>query len=282
MAWTDADTIKLHLQAFSVDSLEVRFLPYVLSGTDAIQLPHGTLSSGSVRVYALLVTDPAGPVPLTLTGESWFATGYDAAMPASIVLASSDPPLTRFLEGEDFAVLDESAQVKRIAGGAIGSGDTVQAWLIPLELFTEDVDYEVDYAAGTVTRIVTGGLPDPARVMISYSTNAAGATDALIGQAISEAESKILDRLRDGYSESSTDDGLVIGATELTLSQLCDDLAIRSLNSIGDPSADDRARRFMELAVRFRERATTTLSKFLKQPLPSAPSLQSNTPPLTW
>ncbi|MFH0881662.1 MAG: hypothetical protein V2A56_01650 [bacterium] len=282
MAWTDATTIKLHLQALSVDSLEVRFLPFVLSGASAIQLPHGTLSPGSVRVYALHVTDPAGPVPLTLSGESWYATGYDANAPGSIVIAPSDPPLSRFIEGVDYAVLDETAQVKRIASGAIGSGDTVQAYLLPLDLFAEGVDFEVDYAAGTVTRIVTGNLPDPARVLVSYSTNAAGTSDALIGQAISEAEAKIVDRLRDGYSASSTDEGLVIGATELTLSQLCDDLALRTLSSVGDPSADDRARRFMELSIRFRERATTTLSKFLKQPLPAAPSLQSNTPPHNW
>lgn len=282
MAWTDANTIKLHLQALSVDSLAVLFHPCLLSGTDAVQLPHGSLASGSVHLYALRANEPSGPTPLTLTGESWYATGVDACAPGSVILAPSDPPLTSYIEGEDYAVLDDTAQVKRIASGAIGSGDTVQVWLLPLVTFTEGVDFEVDYAAGTITRIVTGSLPDSARVLVSYATLAAGASDALIGQAISEAEAKILDRLRDGYSESSTDDGLVIGATELTLSQLCDDLALRTLSSVGDASADDRARRFMELSTRFRERATTTLSKFLKQPLPSAPSLQSNTPPLTW
>jgi hypothetical protein len=282
MSWTDANTIKLHLQALSVDSLTVQFHPCVLSGTDAFQLSHGSLASGNVHLYGLRENEPTGPLPLTLTGESWYATGVDACAPGSVVIAPADPPLSPYTEDVDFAVLDESAQVKRIAAGSIGSGDTVQVWLLPLEVFVEGVDYEVDYTAGTVTRIVTGSLPDPARLLVSYSTNAAGASDALIGQSINEAESKILDRLRDGYSVTSTDDGLVIGATELTLSQICDDLALRSLSAVGDSSADDRARRFMELSIRFRERATTTLSRFLKQPLPSAPSLQPNTPPLAW
>jgi len=282
MSWTDANLVKLHLQAFSVDALTVRLCPTILEGTDSTQLPHNTLSEGTLTIHQSLASGIAGPVSVTLTGTSWFATGYDAASPDSIVVSPTDPPLTRYIEGVDYAVDDVTAKIKRLDVGSITSGDTVQLWLIPLTLMDEDVDYSVNYASGTIARVVTGDLPDPARVYVSYSTSAAGATDALIGQVIQEAETKILERLREGYDESSTEDALTIGATELTVSTLCDDLALRSLTAVGDASADDRAKRFMELAVRYHERAISTLSRFLKQPLPSPVTLKPGSPPPVW
>lgn len=282
MSWTDATTVKLHLQAFSVDSLDVRFLPIILSGTDVVQLPHNTLADGSFTLHSMLAAEPSGPVDVTLTGTSWQTTGADAALPLSLVVAAADPPTSRYIEGVDYAVEDETARIKRIDSGAISSGATVKVWLLPLTAFVEGSDFELDTTSGQINRLDTGDLPDPARVYASYSTNASGASEALIGQAITEAERKILDHLRDGYDASSTDEGLTIGATELTLSILCDDLAMRALTGVGDPAADDRARRFMDLAVRFHQRAIATLSRFLKAPLPSVSTPQGNTSSAIW
>jgi hypothetical protein len=282
MGWTDATTVKLHLQAFSVDALAVPFHPVVFEGTEAVQLPHNTLAEGSVRVHAMLADNPVGPLELTLSGSSYSPLGYDACMPSSVVVAADDPPMIRYVEGLDYAVDDGSAKIKRLEGGAIPSGATVQVWLLPLTPFTEDIDFDVEHAEGLISRTAVSDLPDPARVLVSYSTSASGASGALIGQAIKEAESKITDRLRDGFDASSSDDGLVIGATELTIAILCDDLALRSLTGVGDNSADDRAKRFMELAVRYHERATSTLSRYLKAPLPASATVQSNSAPAGW
>ncbi len=283
MSWTDADTIKIHLQSFTVDSLTVKVLSLTLEGVTQQQLPHNTLLSGSVRVASQLAADPTGPVEITLTGTSWYPLGYQNILPGSVVVGNDDFPSTRYVEGADYAVKDVDGEIKRLSGSSIASGATIYVWLLPLTVYVEDQDYEVDHSAGRISRKVGSSIPDPARVLLDYQTSAAGASVALISRAITEAEEKITARLRDEYSTSSTDEGLKIGATELTLSIICDDLALRSLSGVGDPSSDDRARRFMELAVRYGQRATTTLGRFLTQPIPSSAILKNNPPaPNTW
>lgn len=274
--WTDLATLRKHLQAFDFDAIRVRFLEIVLPGSEQVQLPHNGLASGTVTVYTINASEPTGPDPLTLTGTSWHATGYDAFKPASVVVAEDDMPLDRYAEGADYAIENESARIKRLAGGSITDGATVQVWLLPLTALTEDVDYEIDTDTGVINRLAGGSLPDPARVYVSYDTTPARASEDLLLQAITEAEGKILARLKDGYDSSSDDDGLVIGATELALAIVCDDLAGGVLAGYHDSGADDRARRYMELARRYEERALYSLTPFLRLPPPAVAKRQQN------
>ncbi|MCB2198538.1 hypothetical protein KQI63_03985 [bacterium] len=283
MSWTEPDTIRVHLQALSIDALTVRFLPVQIQGSGAVQLPHASLASGQVKLYRIEATYPTGPVEVTLSGSGWVSLGLGPLHPKSVVLAKGWTLEDRYLEGIDYAVDEAAGSVKRLDGGTISPGATVKVWCLPLVELTEATDFEVDYTAGTIKRLPAGVLPDPTWVLVSYSTTAVGASDELIGQAISEAEAKILDRLKEGYDETSTDSGLGIGTTELTLSLLCDDMALRALAAVGDVSADDRARRFLDLSRRYEERAISTLSKFLRLPLPAVSTRQSNVPsPSGW
>lgn len=283
MSWTDADTIRVHLQALSVDALTVRFHPFQIAGTAAIQLPHAVLAREAVNLYRIVATYPTGPVEVTLAGTGWVSLGLGPLHPKSIVLAKGWTLEDRYIEGVDYAVDEVHGSVRRLESGSISAGATLKTWCLPLVELTEGTDYEVNYTAGTIKRLPEGDLPDPSWVLVNYTTTAAGAADELIGQAILEAEAKILDRLKDDYSASSTDTGLVIGATELTLSLLCDDMALRALAGVGDSSADNRARRFLELSRRYEERAISTLSKFLRLPLPAVSTRQSNVPsPSGW
>jgi hypothetical protein len=276
MSWTDADTVMTHLQAFSVDALTVRQIEVVLEGTDSVQLPHNTLDPATVQVATCAEGEPTGPASVALSGESWYPTGLGAVRSGSVVVAADGLAVQRLVLGVDYAVREEEGTIRRLPGGSIGDGETVQVWALPLTLLNDEVDYDLEAATGRIARVATGSLPDPARVLVSYATAAAGASSALVALAISEAEAKIAERLREEYSTASTEDGLVIGATELTVAQLCDDLALRALTGVGDASADDRARRYMELARRYEERASRTLSPYLRSPLPAASAPQAN------
>ena len=278
MSWTNASIIKLHMQALGIEALQVDFHPVHLYNDQILQLPHAVLAADSVKVYMLQEQQPSGPHVVTLSGTGWISLGYGPLFPQSVVLSKTWLLRDRYLEGIDFAVDETNGQVKRLDGGSISPGQEVKAWCLPIHQFTEDVDFEVDYTSGKIKRTSGGNIPDTAWLLVSYSTSAIGASDALIGQAIEEAEAKINDRLKEGYSISSSDSGLEIGTTELTLSLLCDDLALHALTGVGDASADDRARRFLELSKRYEERAVSTLSKFLRLPLPSVSTRQSNTP----
>jgi hypothetical protein len=280
--FTDLETLRNHLQAFDFDAIQVNFTPIVLQGIDEAQLPHNALVDGSVHVYTMHENEPVGPVSLTLNGETWLGTGFQAALPESTVVASDTLPLDRYVEGLDYAVLDDSAEIKRLSSSSIGDGETVTAWLLALNTAAATVDYEISVDKGTLSRVADGSLPDPARVFVSYQTTPARASEALLKQAIEDAEGKILARLKPDYDETSKDYGLYLGATELALAYICDDLAGGVLGRHGDSTSDKRAARFIELSRRYEERALNSLTPFIRLPVPSASRRQSNTPPLTW
>ena len=93
--------------------------------------------------------------------------------------------------------------------------------------------------------------------------------DQLIGEAITEAESKILSRLKSGFTAESSDQGLITGATELTLSIICRGLATRALSD-GLPAAEGRARAWRLVAEEYERNAYATLRPFLNSPMPTA------------
>ncbi len=266
MSWTSTTILEKHLLGFAVDGLTVPRQEVDLKGVAEAQLPHQNLLEGSVTLAMLLASTPVGPVSLTLTGTSWYPVGVGNLLRDSVVVGFDDAPTLRYTEGGDYAVDHEAGKIKRLSGSSIVSGATVKVWYLPMTVYTEDTDFHVNYAEGKVMRAVLSTIPDPARVMVSYTTNAAAGTSSLLLEAITEAEDKITARLREGYTAASDDQGLVTGATELALSIVLDALAIQTLSGT-DAGADDRAKRFMELAQRFQDKATATLARFLTQPL---------------
>jgi|GEM_PF-1923960 len=283
MSWTDVTTIRIHLQALGVDAIRVDYHPLRVEGGLAVQLPHASLAADSLRLYAQFQASPSGPITISFSGTGWVSAGMGAIHPQATVIAKSFRAGDRFIEGVDFAVDEMGGRLRRLEGGSIPTDTNLLAWYLPLTRFVEGVDYDIDLAAGLLKIDPEGAIPDPCWLLICYVTSEAGASDTLIGQVIGEAEAKIADRLKEGYDTSSGESGLQIGATELTLSMLCDDLALRSLNVVGDASADDRARQYLFLAKRYEERAIASLSRFLRLPLPSVSTRQPNTPmPAGW
>jgi len=284
MAWTDVDTIKLHLQELTAEGRVVHaFEAIYLEERGKIQLPHQLIMKTSLRVSALLDVLPTGPLTLTLTGTSWYPSGVENLYPRSFVVAEDPYPLQRYRESVDYVVRDEDGSVRRLEGGSIPSGGTVYAWGLPMHLYEMEVDYLVDADAGLLMILPEGSIPPRTRLIIAYETTASGITDTVIQQAIDEVEAKITGRLSDEYGPESSDVELGIGATEWTLATIADDIALRSLLASGDASADDRARRLMELARRYEERAMATLSPFLRAPVPHPATRGANpSPPPVW
>ncbi|GBE30383.1 hypothetical protein BMS3Bbin04_01416 [bacterium BMS3Bbin04] len=104
----------------------------------------------------------------------------------------------------------------------------------------------------------------------------------MLTQAIDDAEGKILARLKPEYDSTSTDYGLIVGATELALSYVCDDLSGGVLARHGDSTSGTRGKYFLDLSRRYEERAFHSLTPFIRLPIPSASRSQRNTPTLTW
>jgi hypothetical protein len=275
MAWTDSETVKAHLPGLDTPDAVVQDEAVRFDALGVAQLSRRGIKNGSEVVKRLATTNPVGPEEVTLPAETWIALPDSPLLPGQSVVSDGWPLGTIYAEGRDFLIDESPGKIRRVAGGSIGDGATVTTWYQTYEALTKDVDYVIDYALGTIS-IQTGSDLEPgSSIWVDYEQDALASVDGLIDSAITEAEDKIVRRLKSDYSSSSTDQGLVTGATELTLSIVCRSLAVRALSDKA-PGAEARAKAWILLAQQFEQTASFTLRSFLASPAITSGKRESN------
>jgi len=266
MSWTDSDTVKKHLCAAEIPSAEHRDVAVQINASGTSQLPHRGLVENSEKVKRPAGISPEGPEVIILNGVNWAQLANADLTPGQAVAAADILISEVYAESVDYAIDWQAGKVRRLAGSAITDGGTVQVWYQRYEVLTKGVDYNIDYAEGQIT--MAAGGPDLANTTLymDYALSAYDGASGLLDQAIEHAEDKILARLKEGYDANSTDQGLITGATELALSIVCRGLASRALLD-GAPSAEGRARGWLQLAKDYETTAYITLRPFLANPL---------------
>ncbi len=264
MSWTDLDTIRKHLSDAEVAATVIENEEHVLSGTDQVQLEHKSLATNSEEVKTIDLASPYSEGAKVLSGVNWVNLDHQDLVPDTVVVAGDQSLDTIYVEGTDYVVDYETGRIKRVAGTSIPDEGTVYVWYFYFTVHVRDTDYEIDYGGGKLNRIDGGTIADGATVYVDYTTSAGTVTDDLINEAITEAEDKILARLKDEYSASSTDQGLKTGATELALAIVCNAKGMDMMIKSPSDEADGAARQWRELSKRYERQAWRTLDRFLK------------------
>lgn len=262
MPFTDLLTVRKHLVASNTPALPFENIPLTLSGTTPVPLPQGNvLASVSVKWLAseLPTLEPA----IVLVNENWASLSYANLARGSVVVASTLSLAQVFTEEHDYRVNHEEGRLKRLASGAIPNSFPAVVWYGRYHLFAESSDFVVDYAAGTVRRASGSTIPDGATVLVDYIVAHGSAEDLLIEQAIVEAEDVILRSLRQGYSASSTDQGLQSGATYLALHIVARGMAALMLTRNLGSDAYTRAREWLQLSDKWHTAAWNVLAPFV-------------------
>ncbi|MBL7190378.1 hypothetical protein ISS30_01690 [bacterium] len=266
MSWTDSATIKKHLMQSDVAVTTVENEEHTLWGTDSEQLSSAVITENSEEVKTIDLGTPYSDGANVLTAYNWSSLDYDDLVPGSIVIASDTHRSTVYTEGVDYVVDYENGRIRRAAGSSIASGATVYVWYLYYTVHVRDTDYTINYSSGTISRITEGSIADGGIVYVDYTTTASSVPDALISEAITEAEDKILARLSSGYNASSTDQGLKTGAAELTIAIITNAKAMDIMNRSHSSASDDLARQWREMSLRYEKQAWKTLSRFLAKP----------------
>ena len=266
MSWTDSNTVKKHLMQSDVAVGTVENEEHTLWGASAVQLNSAVISENSEEVKTIDLNEPYSEGAMVLSGSNWSDLDHSDIVPDSVVVADDAVRSTIYIEGTDYVVDYENGKIRRIPGGSIGDGDTVYAWNLYFTIQVKDTDYTINYETGELTRIVDGGIADGGIVYVDYSTTASTVPDALISQAITEAEDKILGRLAEGYDESSEDQGLKTGATELAIAIICNAKAMDIMNRLHANDSDNMAKQWREMSLRYELQAWKTLSRFKAKP----------------
>jgi len=276
MSFTDTTTVKKHLMQSDVAAASVENEQHTLWNTASVQLNSAVITEDSEKVKTIDISAPYEAGGKVLSGTSWRSLDHEEIVPNSVVAADDALRSTIYTEGEDYIIDYDQGRIRRISGGAIGDGDTVYIWYLYYTVHTADTDYTIDYDAGTIARIDTGAIADGEIVYADYTTTASSVPDALIEEAITEAEDKIIARLSDSYSSSSTDQGLTTGAVELAIAIIANAKAMNIMNRLQSADADDMAEQWRAMSHRYENQAWETLSRFLKKPAVRSAKTQIN------
>lgn len=188
-----------------------------------------------------------------------------ALLPDSVV-AAKDSSLTEiYAENVDFVVDYASGTITRMADGNIESGQSVTIWYYYFTLYSKDEDYLISYQNGEVTRLEDGNIADGQIVWIDYEIESGLFADDVITNAIIEASTQLDDRIESGVVDDATS-VLTIAETYLTVSILTQIRALEIIQSSA-LSASSRAglsSQLLEISNRYRQEYDDIIKPFLK------------------
>ena len=276
MSFTNPDTIKIHLLNNAFGEFPVRRYPVQLTEYDEVALPHHPLIAESDAVKWDTAIEPTLEGPISLNSFDWAVLNAQHLVEGSAIVSLTAGLDTVYREELDYQVDAENGRIRRAAGGTIPDGQTVYVHYYAYTLFERDSDYEINSVQGTIRRASGSAIPDGANVLVDYAVPAGSVTDALIEQAITEAEDRIVRALAEGYDENSTDQGLATGATELALAILARDQAAEVLARLDSSDSASRARQWESLAESFETRAWRVLAPFLDPYALRSPEVRSH------
>lgn len=188
-----------------------------------------------------------------------------ALLPDSVV-AAKDSSLTEiYAENVDFVVDYASGTITRMADGNIESGQSVTIWYYYFTLYSKDEDYLISYQNGEVTRLEDGNIADGQIVWIDYEIESGLFADDVITNAIIEASTQLEDRIDSNVVDDATS-VLTIAETYLTVSILTQIRALEIIQSSA-LSASSRAglsSQLLEISNRYRQEYDDIIKPFLK------------------
>lgn len=263
MPFIDLPTVRKHLVAANIPASDVHDARVTLHTTDTVQLPHGNLLGGSVRVKIVKSDVPTLETSILLVDEDFTMLQSKHFVPGSVVVAADRALTTVFTEELDFRVEYGDGALARVATGSIPNTTPVQVWYDSYIVYQEDADYILNLTTGSLRRTATSAIPDGATVLVDYTVANGAAEDELIEQAIIEAEDIIIRNLRPGFSSASTDQGLKTGACYLTLAHVAGCMSALALTRHSGTDAHSRAREWLALANQWNDIAWNVLAPFV-------------------
>jgi hypothetical protein len=263
MSFTDRTTIRKHLISSVTPERSITGLPITLDGQESLALPDANLLEFSETVKLIKKIGPITDGPISMIGVKVLNLSYGKLVPDKVAVALSDSFSTVYVEEVDYRIDYNKGTIQRLASGSIPDSQPVYVYYEFYDTYTRTTDYTMDYDDGTIVRTAGSAIPDGATVLIDYTVPEGSLEDSMIELAIVEAEDIIVRCLSSEYSESSTDQGLETGASQLALSIIARSLGAEAL--IGNRSSDapSRSREWQKLSEFWEAKGWETLAPFI-------------------
>ena len=184
---------------------------------------------------------------LVTLGDSPSPLGYTNLIPDSVVVASDTSLGHIYTEHVDYHIDYVQGTILRL-DGEIPTGATVAVWFFAYRVYHRNSDYAVDHGRGTVRRISGSQIEDGQTVFVDYETQSLTLDEGQLDNAVAEADDLLLSLIDESYHDSSNQ-GLVTAETYLALAVLC---RVKAMSALQQPGGTATANHWQELGANYR------------------------------
>ncbi len=265
MAFTNLALVKKHIIEHHLGKELMRNLSFQLEGDLYIQLPHANLKTYSEKVKGKESFSPLKE-QLSFESDGTAFVSHPELIPDSVVVASDSSLGEIYTENVDYSVDYDSGKITKINSGSIPDEKTVVVWYLFYRVYQRDTDYKIDYANGKIKRLTSGAVESGQWVILDYQIEFGSLLDEVLENAIGEAHERVL-KFIDPCYHNSTDQGLVTAETYLAVSIVCNIKAndAKGGNTLSGAQADSLSRAWERLSDSYRKQAYLILSDFAKK-----------------
>ncbi len=177
----------------------------------------------------------------------------------SVTVASDSSLGTIFTESVDFIIDYEQGTISPASSGALLPGQAVTLWYLPYTVLTLGIDFDLDDAHGRLRRHLGGSLVSGATIHVDFTPIFAGVDDDMAASAAGTANALIECEV-DPTRQFEADPILGLAATFRALELLCRTAAARELSSLR--GQDKVATVWLKLADDYAARSSTLIANF--------------------
>lgn len=182
-----------------------------------------------------------------------------AVVGGSVVVADNSSLRTVYTENLDYIVDYEAETIATKSGGGISASQTVTIWFLPFTVLSSGIDYTVDSQQGSLKRISAGTIGVGEIVYVDYSPRFATIDEAVLTAAALEANA-LIEAEVDPDKAFTGDAVIQAAATYRALDVVCRTAAARELaRQLGDDSVSQM---WVKLAEGYAERAERLVRGF--------------------
>ncbi len=189
--------------------------------------------------------------------------GHANLITDSVVAASDQSLTTIYRENIDYIIDYNAGTISRIEAGGIQSGKEVSVWYYHFRLYQKDVDYAVDYASGKITKLPGGELDAGQMVWVDYEVEAGIFSEEMISRSVEEAHTIVCANIAVEYLESS-DRLLEIAETYIALEILARMKGLEVMQStfVNPSQKSSIGMQYLQLGQSYRAEAENILVRY--------------------
>lgn len=228
MSYTNADQVRHHLVIPFPIQTEIVDQAVVMAQTDYLRFYGAALEASSLRVKSVQSASPTRSDITLSSGSAILASGPVAV--GSVVVASDSSLGTIYQENVDYVVDYSGAVIMAKSGGVLSDSQQLTVWLVVYHLYVAGTDYSLKADAGEIKRLSGGAIADGETVQLDYTPVYVSVTDEVIANAVTMANAMVESEV-DPDRQFEVDSTLSAAATYRALDIICRASASRELAS---------------------------------------------------